>query len=65
MASDDTFTAEVLSEIFEDPAFIEWEYDTEGSLLQRVEAAKTKIKSDGVITSAKDLKDGLYEKKME
>ena len=63
MASDDTFTAEVPSEIFEDPAFIEWEDDTDGSLLQRVEAAKKKIKSDGVITSAKDLMDGLYEKK--
>ena len=63
MASDDTFTAEVPNEIFEDPAFIEWEEDTDGSLLQRVEAAKEKIKSVGVITSAKDLKDGLYEKK--
>lgn len=63
MASDDTFTAGVPKEIFEDPAFTEWEDDADGNLLQRVEAAKTKITSEGVITSAKDLKDGLYEKK--
>ena len=63
MASDDTFTAGVPTEILEDPAFTEWEEDSDGSLLQRVEAAKQKIKSDGIITSAKDLKDGLFEKK--
>ena len=63
MASNDTFTAEVPKEIEEDPAFTEWENDTDGSLLLKVEAARTKVENEGVITSAKDLTDGLYEKK--
>lgn len=63
MASNDTFTAEVPKEIEVDPAFTEWENDTDGSLLLKVEAAREKIKNEGVVTSTKDLTEGLYEKK--
>ena len=63
MASDDTFTAVVPKQVEEDPAFTIWESDVATSLLERVEAAREKIESEGVITSAKDLTDGLYEKK--
>ncbi|GEM_PF-6057734 len=63
VASDDSFTANVSTEIIEDPSFVEWLDNIDGSLLLRVEAAILKIKSIGVITSAKDLKNGLFEKK--
>lgn len=63
MSSRDTFTAEVPKEIEEDQAYIDWEADLDGSLYNKVEAAREKIESDGIITSAKDLGDGLYEKK--
>lgn len=63
MSSRDTFTAVVPREIEEDQAYIEWEADLDGSLFIKVEAAREKIESDGIVTSAKDLGDGLYEKK--
>ncbi len=61
MASDDTFTAEVPKVIEEDPNYADWEFD--GSQATRIEAAKAKIENEGLVTNAKDLKDGLYEKK--
>ncbi len=63
MAFDDTFTAEVPKKVVETAAFEEWEGSTSGTNLERVEAAKEKIENEGVITSAKSLDDGLYEKK--
>jgi putative addiction module killer protein len=63
MASNDTFTAEVPKEIEEDPAFKEWREKVDGSHDVKIEAAIEKIKNEGVVTSAKDLQDGLYEKK--
>lgn len=63
MASDDTFTAEVPKAIEEDPNYVDWEDDVDGSQVTRIEAAKEKIKNEGLVTSTKDLKDGLYEKK--
>ena len=63
MASDDTFTAEVPQEVEEHENFDKWEDKIDGSQLTRIEAAKDKIESEGLITNAKDLKDGLYEKK--
>jgi hypothetical protein len=63
MGSKDTFTAEVPKEIVEDPAYTEWFEDLDGSPSVRIEAARETIESEGVITSAKDLGDGLYEKK--
>jgi putative component of toxin-antitoxin plasmid stabilization module len=61
MASDDTFTAVVPREVEEDVNYVDWEPD--GSQATRIEAARAKIENDGLVTSAKDLKDGLYEKK--
>lgn len=63
MASEDTFTAAVPKKIAETSAFEDWEVSTSGTNLERVEAAKEKIQNEGVITSAKSLGDGLYEKK--
>lgn len=63
MASKDTFTAEVPKQVEEDSAYTEWFDDLDGSLSVRIEAARETIESEGVITNAKDLGDGLYEKK--
>ena len=63
MASDDTFTAIVPKVIKEHENFDKWENRIDGAKLIRIEAAKEKIESDGLVTNAKDLKDGLYEKK--
>lgn len=62
MGSNDTFTAEVPTEIEEHTDYKEW-VDKAGNQLVRVEAAKSKIENEGLVTSAKDLGDGLYEKK--
>lgn len=63
MSSRDSFTAAVPKEIEEDPAFYDWEAGLDGSLYIKVEAAREKIKSFGIITGVKYLGDGLYEKK--
>lgn len=63
MSSKDTFTAEVPKVIKEDSCYTDWEENLDGSLLPKVVATRDKIASDGVITSAKDLGEGLYEKK--
>jgi len=63
MASDDTFTAQVPQEIEEHENFDKWEDRIDGSQLTRIEAAKSTIEKEGLITNAKDLKDGLFEKK--
>jgi hypothetical protein len=63
MSSRDTFTAEVPREIEKDESFKDWEDDLDGSLLIKLEAAIEKIENEGVVTSAKDLGEGLYEKK--
>lgn len=63
MSSRDTFTAEVPKFIVEDEAYSRWEEDIDGSELIRLQAARDKIESDGVITTAKNLENGLYEKK--
>lgn len=63
MSSKDTFTAEVPKLIVEDEAYTSWEENLDGSVQFKVQAARDKIESDGVITSAKSLGDGLYEKK--
>lgn len=63
MASDDTFTAEVPREVLEHENFGKWEDKIDGSQLTRIESTKDKIENAGLITNAKDLKDGLYEKK--
>ena len=63
MASDDTFTAEVPTEIEEHENFDKWEEKIDGTLLTKIEAAREKIQNSGHVTNTKDLKDGLYEKK--
>jgi putative component of toxin-antitoxin plasmid stabilization module len=63
MGFKDTFTAEVPREIIEDPEFTEWEDELDGSLFPRIEAALITIATQGLVTSAKDLNGGLYEKK--
>lgn len=63
VSSRDTFTAEVPKDIEEASEFLSWEEDADGSQFEKVEAAKEKIKSEGVITSAKSLDEGLFEKK--
>ena len=63
MSTRDTFTAAVPRAIEETEAYIDWEEHLDGSLFIKVTAAREKIQSDGIITSAKDLNDGLYEKK--
>jgi hypothetical protein len=63
MASDDTFTAVVPKDIEVHTNFDKWEDKIDGSLLSRVEAAKEKIKTQGLVTNTKDLSCGLYEKK--
>lgn len=63
MSSKDTFTAEVPKDVVEDDAYKKWEEDLDGSLTPRVQAARDTIENEGVITNAKDLGDGLYEKK--
>lgn len=63
MASDDVFTAIVPKEIDEDPNFLDWEDKVDGSQISRIESAREKIINEGLITNAKDLLDGLYEKK--
>lgn len=63
MSSRDTFTAEVPREIVEDVAYEEWVAGADGSLFGKIEAARQKIEHEGVITSAKSLGGGLYEKK--
>ncbi len=63
MASRDTFTAKVPSEIIEDQIYTFWENELDESLYIRVQSAIDKIKNFGIITSVKSLGDGLYEKK--
>lgn len=63
MASDDIFNAGVPKEIKEDTEFVDWSDDIDGNQLILIEAAKEKIKHLGVVSSTKDLQDGLYEKK--
>jgi putative component of toxin-antitoxin plasmid stabilization module len=63
MASDDIFNAGVPKEVEEDAEFVDWSDDIDGSQLILIEAAKEKIKNLGVVSSTKDLQDGLYEKK--
>lgn len=63
MASNDTFTARVPKEVIEDSIYTKWEKSLDGSPLVRVQAARDKIESEGVVTGAKDLGRGLYEKK--
>jgi putative component of toxin-antitoxin plasmid stabilization module len=63
MASDDTFTAEVPKEVIETDAYRAWADAITGTDLEKAEAAIEKIENEGVITSAKSLEDGLYEKK--
>lgn len=63
MSSRDTFTAAVPREVEEGQAYIDWVASLDGSLYTKVEAAREKIESDGLITSAKNLGEGLYEKK--
>jgi len=63
MASKDTFTAEVPKEVIEHSNFDSWENKVDGSQITKVESAKSTIINQGLVTNAKDLKDGLYEKK--
>ena len=63
MASDDTFTAEVPKDIEEHENFTNWEEEVDGSQLTKIEAARAKIENEGLVTSAKSLEDGLFEKK--
>lgn len=58
-----TFTAEVPKRIKEDEFFNKWENKIDQTQFVKVEAAKSKIMLCGLITSVKDLKGGLYEKK--
>lgn len=59
----DTFTAEVPRDIEEHNEFQEWLEDIDGSEFIKVGAVIEKIINEGLITSAKNLNDGLYEKK--
>ncbi|MEN0057579.1 MAG: hypothetical protein AAGB31_01995 [Bdellovibrio sp.] len=49
--------------IIEDQAYLGWEASLEISHYIKIEAAREKIESDGIVTSSKDLGEGLYEKK--
>ncbi len=63
MSSDDTFTAEVPKRTSETPEYQEWINGIDATLSVRVNAALEKIESEGIITSAKSLGDGFFEKK--
>ena len=63
MSGDDTFTAEVPTNLENHDDFSKWENRIDGSQLIRIEAAIEKIRNEGLVTNVKDLKDGLYEKK--
>jgi len=63
VVSGDTFTAEVPREIKEHDNFKKWLENTDNTQLIRVGAFKEKILSQGLVTNAKNLKDGLYERK--
>jgi putative component of toxin-antitoxin plasmid stabilization module len=63
MASDDTFTAEVPTVLEEHENFDKWENNVDGTQFTKIEATREKIENEGLITNAKNLKDGLYEKK--
>jgi len=63
MASNDTFTAEVPKRVLESTEYADWIDSADGSQSIRVEAAREKIENEGIITSAKSLGGGLYEKK--
>lgn len=63
MASKDTFTAEVPKRILETDEYKDWKDQLDGSQDTKIEAAREKIESEGVVTSAKSLGDGLHEKK--
>lgn len=63
VVSKDTFTAEVPNEILEHENFKKWIGKIDNAQLERIEAFKEIISKDGLITSAKSLKDGLFERK--
>ncbi|MBT3984560.1 MAG: hypothetical protein HOE90_24600 [Bacteriovoracaceae bacterium] len=63
MASKDTFTAEVPKEFETTDEYTKWKEAIDGSLKDYVEAAESKIENDGLITNAKKLENGLYERK--
>ena len=63
MVSKDTFTAEVPKQIKEHNDFKKWLEKTDNTQLIRIEAVREKILNHGLITNAKNLKDGLYERK--
>ena len=63
MGGKDTFTAKVPKVIKEHEFFEKWINNIDGTLLLRIMAAIAKIESEGLITDAKSLQNGLYEKK--
>ncbi|MCB9060342.1 MAG: hypothetical protein H6622_02335 [Halobacteriovoraceae bacterium] len=63
MASKDTFTAVVPKEDVEPETYTKWANKIDGTKLTKVEAAIEKIENQGLVTNAKSLGDGLYEKK--
>lgn len=63
MVSKDTFTAEVPKEILEHDNFKRWVEKIDNAQLERIVVFKEKISKDGLITNAKSLKDGLFERK--
>ncbi len=63
VVSKDTFTAEVPKEILEHDNFKRWVEKIDNAQLERIVVFKEKISKDGLITNAKSLKDGLFERK--
>ncbi len=59
----DTFTANVPKTVIEHPDFSMWLEDLDGSQSIKIVAAISKIESEGLVTSTKNLGEGLYEKK--
>ncbi len=63
VASEDTFTALVPTQVEEHEDYLDWEEKLEGGAVKKVHAAIEKIEMVGIITGAKSLGDGLFEKK--
>ncbi len=63
MTASDAFTAGVPTIVLRDPVYTRWEEALDGSLRVRIQAAIDKIETSGIVTNAKDLGGGLYEKK--
>lgn len=63
MSARNTFTAQIPQIVKETSEFLFWLEWLTGLDLERVESARSKIESEGLMTNVKSLGSGLYEKK--